>query len=79
MAILFSNGLNCPNDKVVTLARAYGVVQGQEDPDETAAEALDRLETALIWAMKRPAIQMIKREKESANVAAEAVDILTEI
>ena len=79
MAILFSQGLNCPNDKVVTLARAYGVVQGQEDPEETAGEALDRLETALIWAMKRPVIQMIKMEKEAANVAAEAVDILTEI
>ena len=79
MAILFKNGLNSPDAKLVILARAYGVVQGQEDPEETAGEALDRLETALIWAMKRPAIQMIKREKESANVAAEADDILTEI
>ena len=76
MAIIFPNGLNIPNDKVVTLARAYGVVQ--EDA-ETAAEALDRLETALIWAMKRPAIQMVKREREAANVAADTNDILTEI
>jgi len=79
MAILFKNGLNCPSEKVVTLARAYGIVQGQDDPDETPAEALDRLETALIWAMKRPAIQLIKREKEAANVAADTDDILTEI
>lgn len=79
MAILFKNGLNCPSEKVVILARAHGIVQGQDDPEETAAEALDRLETALLWAMKRPAIQMIKKEKEAANVAAEADDILTEI
>ena len=79
MATLFSNGLNCPNEKVVILARAYGVVQGQDDPEETAGEALDRLETALIWAMKRPAIQMRKRELEAANVAADTADILTEI
>ena len=79
MAILFSQGLNCPSDKVVTLARAYGIVQGQEDPEETPAEALDRLEAALIWAMKRPAIQMIKKEREAANVAADTDDLLTEI
>ena len=79
MAILFSNGLNCPSEKVVTLARAYGIVQGQDDPDETPAEALDRLETALIWAMKRPAIQMVKREKIAAELAADTDDIITEI
>ena len=76
MAVIFPNGLNIPNDKVTTLARAYGVVQ--EDA-ETPAEALDRLETALIQAMKRPAIQMVKREREAANVAADTADILTEI
>ena len=79
MATLFPNGLDCPNAKVVILARAHGVVQGQEDPEETAGEALDRLETALIWAMKRPAIQMVKREREAANVAADTDDILVEI
>ena len=79
MAILFKNGLNCPDAKVVILGRAYGIVQGQDDPEETPAEALDRLETALIWAMKRPAIQMVKREREAANVAADTDDILTEI
>ena len=79
MAILFKNGLNCPSEKVVILARAHGIVQGQDDPEETPAEALDRLETALIWAMKRPAIQMRKRELEAANVAADTADILTEI
>jgi hypothetical protein len=76
MATLFSSGLNVPNDKVVTLARAYGIVQ---QPEETVQDAIERLENALIASMKRPAIQMVKRDKIAAELAAETNDIITEI
>lgn len=79
MATLFANGWNVPNDKVATLARAHGIVQGENDPAETTQEAIERLEDALIAHAKRPAIQMVKREKIAAELAAETDDIITEL
>jgi hypothetical protein len=51
--------IEIPDDVLATVGRAYGVVQ---EPEETPAEAWGRLKAALIDALKRPVIQMRKRE-----------------
>ena len=67
--------IDIPNDKVELVGRAYGVVQFD---GETAAAAWTRLKENLIIALKRPVIQMRRRELEAANVAAETETIITE-
>ena len=67
--------IDIPNDKVELVGRAYGVVQFDE---ETTAAAWTRLKENLIIALKRPVIQMRRRELEAANVAAETETIITE-
>jgi len=71
--------IHIPNDKVEMVGRAYGVIQGAEDdPNETAVQAWNRLKSALLWALKRPVLQMRKRELEADNAAADANTSITE-
>ena len=79
MPTFLQNGRHVPNEHAEGFARSLGVVQGQNDPDETPAEAWARTEQAGLWVLKRGYIQMRKRELEAANVAAEAETILTDI
>ena len=67
--------LDIPNDKIEMVGRAYGIIQQE---DETATAAWTRLKENLIIALKRPVIQMRRRELEAANVAAETETIITE-
>ena len=75
MAILL--GRNISPEKAAIIGRSQGVVQGQEDPDETPAQALARIEQACIWVIKRTAIQLLKRERIAAELVSDMDDVLT--
>ena len=55
---------------IVAVGRAYGVIQGQENPDETPLEALARTEDAILAEVQRKTLQMEKREKAQADTNA---------
>ena len=71
MTIIWPNGLDIPSIHVEAVGRAFGVVQGQEDPDETPQETLARLEDTMLNDLKRRVIQMRKREIAQAQTNTE--------
>ena len=71
--------IDIPNDKVEMVGRAFGVIQGQSDPNETAAQAWTRLKERLIWNLKRNVISMRQRELSQAQVATDATNSIGEV
>jgi predicted RNase H-like HicB family nuclease len=73
MATLFINGLDVPNDKLATLAKAFGVRHAY---GETVEEVKGRLEDAIITFIKRRAKASVKRDKFETESVTEVDDIL---
>ena len=71
--------IDVPNDKVEMVGRAFGVIQGQNDPNETAAQAWERLKEQLIWNLKRNVISMRQRELSQAQVTTDATNSIGEV
>ena len=71
--------IDVPDDKVEMVGRAFGVIQGQNDPNETAAQAWTRLKERLIWNLKRNVISMRQRELSQAQVEADATNSIGEV
>ena len=72
MANVLSNGIDIPSQWLPVVGRTFGVVQ---QDDETAAEALARLDDAMFHALKRMVMQTHKRELADAQAAQD--DIMT--
>ena len=66
MATLFRNGIDCPDNQVVLVGRAFGVVQ---EEDETPAQAFRRLEDMILTHIK----QRVKRQWKSEQAAPETL------
>ena len=75
MANVLSNGIEIPSQWLPVVGRTFGIVQGQNNPDETPAEALARLDDAMFHALKRMVMQTYKRELVDAQAAQD--DIMT--
>ena len=71
--------IDIPDDKVEMVGRAFGVIQGQNDPNETAAQAWTRLKERLIWNLKRNVISMRQRELSQAQVTTDATNSIGEV
>ena len=56
---------NIPDNKLVDFARSKAIVQGEEDPNETPAQAFIRLKKQCLWELKRSYIQMINAESQT--------------
>ena len=72
MAKVLSNGIDIPVQWIEVVGRTFGVVQRE---DETAVEALVRLDDAMFNHLKRVVIQTHKRELAEAQ--ADADNIIT--
>jgi len=69
--------IDIPNDKVEMVGRAFGVIQGQDDQNETAAQAWTRLKERILWELKREVISLRKREMAEQQIATDADNAIT--
>ena len=69
--------INIPDDKVEMVGRAFGVIQGQDDQNETAAQAWTRLKERILWELKREVISLRKREMAEQQIATDADNAIT--